>query len=516
MLQGDLRAFVHQLSKEKGLDPDVVKEAIEEAIVQASKKNLSAYHEARCSLDMETGELRLFVIKEVIDGAIDNPRQEIPIKEAHKINPELEDGDDIEIEIEPEAFGRIAAQSARQFVMQRLREAERNKMVNEYADRVGELVSGEVVRSERRDIIIKMPKGEAALPQKETPHPNRHRPGDRLKMIITQIDPNARGPMVTLSRSHPDLISKLFENEVPEIGEGVVEVLGVAREPGIRSKIAVHSKNPDVDPVGACVGLKGARVQMVVGELEGERIDIVAYDADPAVFIRNALNPAEIVSVSCDQETREADVLVARGNLSLAIGKRGQNARLAAKLTGWTIDIRSEEEASDKAMELASAEIERRYLEDFLGQIEDLTEQHITAFGKQEFNSVAKIAQAPQDRLIRVLGDPELAQIVQNGAVEYHAALQEMQEETGGAPAEEASEEGSADEPGDADEAPAAEETPAEPAEKVEAPVDEAAAVVPEEEVKPDNEEAKPEEAAAPADDTANANEESESDKVTT
>jgi len=446
MLQGDLRAFVRQLSKEKGLDADVVKAAIEEAVVVASKKNLSSFRDAKCELNMDTGKLELRVLKTVVKIS-GNLRTEISLSDAKKIKEDVAIGEDVLVPVEPEAFGRIAAQSARQFVMQRLRDAERTKVVGEYVERVGELVSGEVLRTERifrfekQDIIIKLPKGEGVLPANQTPHPTRHRPGDRLKLLITGVDPNARGPLVILSRTHPQLVAKLFEQEVPEIADGVVEVLGVAREPGVRSKIAVHSKNPDVDPVGACVGMKGSRVQMVVSELEGERIDIVEYHSDPAKFIRNALNPADILSVSCDPEKMTADVLVARGNLSLAIGKRGQNARLAAKLTDYKIDIRSEEEAGDKAEELANAEIERRYLEDFLAQIEALTSQQITAFGKQEFNTVEKIATAGLDRLKRVLGDEELARIVEAGAHEYMQALKEMQvdSEPVEAPAAEAS-----------------------------------------------------------------------------
>lgn len=421
-----LRSHARTVSKERGLDMDVVKAAIEDAIVQASKKNLSAYRDAVCSFDMEKNEVTLRVTKAVV-RMVKNPRLEISLENARKINPDANEGDDVQVNEDPAAFSRIASQLARQLVRQRLRDAECDKVVGEYLEKVGQLVSGEVARTEKRNIIIKLAKGEGVLKPTDTPHPSRHRPGERLKLLVVAVDREAKGPMVQLSRSHPQLVAELFRQEVPEISDGVVEILGVAREPGVRSKIAVHSKNPDVDPVGACVGMKGSRVQMVVRELEGERIDIVEWNADAVKFIKNALNPAEILSVHVDHATLSAEVLVAKGNLSLAIGKKGQNARLAAKLTGWKINVRSEEEASDKANELAGAEIQRRYLEDFVAQIEAITGAPISAFGKQEFNTVEKIASAPIDRLRREIGgDEELARVIQAGAREYSEALKEM------------------------------------------------------------------------------------------
>jgi N utilization substance protein A len=455
----NIKAFVRLLSKEKGLPAEVIKEALEEAIVQASKKNLSAFKDARCNLDLETGELQLFVVKTVADP-VTNPRVEVSLAKARQVKENAEVGEDIEMPATPDQFGRIAAQSARQFVLQRLRDAERLKVYAEFRDRVGEIAPAEVARVERRELIMRLPGGEASLPFNEVIHPNRLRPSDRLKVLIVKVDPEARGHMVTVSRNHPQLVAKLFEQEVPEIADGIVEILGVAREPGVRSKIAVHSKNPDVDPVGACVGMKGSRVQMVVRELEGERIDIVPWDSDPTRFIQSALSPAKILTVLCNEKTRGAEVLVAKGNLSLAIGKRGQNARLAAKLTGWKIDVRSEEEDGELAGALARAEIERRYLDDFLSQMGELNDEQMGVFGRSEFNSVEKIADGDVDKLARQLGGLELAHIVKASALEYMEALRQMRAEVDAEQAAAAAEDGSQ----------AADDSDAEPSEEEEQP----------------------------------------------
>jgi N utilization substance protein A len=424
-LLGDVRAFVRQLSRDKGLEQDTIKEAIEQAIIQASRKSLSGYEEANCTIDLEQNKIEVTVPMQVV-AKVSDPRRQLTLADAKKIDEAVEVDGTVQMPITADRFGRIAAQHARQYVIQRLRDAERLKLYEEYKNRVGELITAQVARTERREIIVSLPTGEGSVGFNEVPNPNRVRPGDRLKLIITGVNPEARGHMITLSRNHPNLVSKLFEQEVPEISDGVVEVLGVAREPGIRSKIAVHSKNPDVDPVGACVGMKGSRVQMVVRELDGERIDIVQYDPDAAKFIATALQPAKIVTVICNTQTRAAEVLVARGNLQLAIGRRGQNARLAAKLTGWKIDIRSEEEDTDTAATLAHAEIERRYLEDFLRQLEELSDEQKAVFGKQDLNSVQKIAEYEPERLARIMGSQEVAGMIREYAADYLAALQQM------------------------------------------------------------------------------------------
>ncbi|MCX8038446.1 MAG: transcription termination factor NusA [Candidatus Sumerlaeia bacterium] len=424
MLQ-NLTNFVRQLSKEKDLEPEVIKEAIEQSLVAASKKNLSHFRNARASLDLATGQLDLLVTKTVVEK-VDNPRLEIDLRSARKIRKDVRLGEDIEVVVDPSVFGRIAAQSARQVVMQRLREAERQKIYAEFKEKVGQVVTGIVQRFERRDAVVNIGRAEGILPLNQQPYGARYRIGERLKVLITEIERTSRGPVIRLSRTDPELVLKLFEQEVPEVADGTVKILAVAREAGVRTKVAVTSTNPDVDPVGACVGMKGSRVQMIVREFENEKIDIVPYSNNPATFITAALNPAKIVSVKVRPETGEADVLVARGNLSLAIGKRGQNARLAAKLTGWKINIKGEEETE---LEAAAAEIRQRYLTDFLQQITDLTDFQRDIILKSSYNSVEKLATADAASLMNLLqSSEELASQLISDAQEYLDALAEMQQ----------------------------------------------------------------------------------------
>lgn len=425
MNASELKAFIRQISKEKDLDITIVKEAIEHAIVSASKKNLSQFDEARTELDPETGELKLFVTKTVVNIA-SNPRTQIALREAKKIQEDVALGDRLEVEIDPSAFGRIAAQSARQVVMQKLKDAERQKVHNEYLSRKGEIYSGIVQRHEKRDIIVLIGKSEALLPFSETPPGSRYRAGDRIKVVLHEIDPEGRGPVLKVSRNSAELVAKLFEQEVPEIADGTVKIVNIVREAGARTKLAVKSTSSDVDPVGACVGVKGSRVQMIVRELENEKIDIVPFSEDPRQFIAAALGQAQIQSITIDEKAKKADVVVKEGNLSLAIGKRGQNAKLAAKLTGWKLDIHSEGE-KEKFANVNLEEVQHQYMEDFLTQIDWADEAIREKIYNSYITSVQELANATPDELAELVDStPQLAQEIIEGAKEYTDALAEM------------------------------------------------------------------------------------------
>jgi N utilization substance protein A len=420
-----LKMFIKQICKEKDLDPHIVVEALEQALVTASKKNLTMYNNARPSIDPDTGDLHVFVTKTVTTN-VSNPRTDMDLEEARIYIADVDEGDEVEVEISPEEFGRIAAQSARQVVMQRLRDAERLKVHHEFKDKVGQVGTAIVQRFEKRDAIVMIGRAEAVLPHWEIPHNARYRFGDRLKVLITEINVNAKGPIIRVSRTHPDLVIKLFEQEVPEIADRIVKILNVAREPGVRTKISVISNNPDVDPVGACVGMKGSRVQMVVRELENERIDIVPYSNNPIVFIKAALNPVQVKDVQTNPETKVATVIVDKSQLSLAIGRRGQNARLAARLTGWKIDIQAVEE---EVPATADEEVQHQYLADFLSQMPNLDEQvRLALLGSRKYSSVEALAAAEPHQLQDVanLESPSLWRPIIEGAKQYLEALTEM------------------------------------------------------------------------------------------
>jgi N utilization substance protein A len=423
-MQQNLKGFIRQISKEKDLEIEIIKEAIEQAIVSASKKTLSHFENARPDLDVETGELKIFAEKTAVKQ-VTTPRHEITLEKARQITNRAKLGDVVEVEIDPGEFGRIAAQSVRQGILQRLRDAERENIYEEYKDRVGQVVTGIVQRFERRDAIVSFGKVEAVLPLEEIPYGIRYRFGDRLKLIIVEVKKSTKGPQVCVSRTRPELVMRLFEQEVPEISDGTVKIVGMAREPGIRTKVAVTSTNPDVDPVGACVGMRGSRVQMIVRELENEKIDIIPYSSDPKTFITNALNPAEIIKVNLNLEEKYAQVIVAKDGLSVAIGKKGQNAKLAAKLSGYKVDIKSE---VAEAEALAAKEIRRRYLEDFLSQIDGLPEPMRDAITASTLDSVEKIAEAKPEQLVETIGPDsiELVERLIEGAKEYTEALKEM------------------------------------------------------------------------------------------
>ncbi len=348
---------VYALGKEKGLEAEVLFDAIEAALISAYKRNFNAAQNVRVTLDRATGKYHVYATKTVVEAVTDDV-MEISLGEARAMKPDYEIDDIIEIEVTPAKFGRIAAQTAKQVVVQRIREAERGIVYEEFSNRDGDIVTGLVQRVEAKNVFIDLGKTEAVLTPTEQIPGEEYKHGDRIKAYIIEVCKTVKGPQVLVSRTHPGLLKRLFELEVPEIQEGVVEIKSVAREPGMRSKIAVCSKDENVDPVGSSVGHKGLRVQAVVDELRNEKIDIVKWNPEPAKFIANALSPAKVISVAINEDAKESRVVVPNYQLSLAIGKEGQNVRLAAKLTGWKIDIKNEEQAAEEALDESMSVIE--------------------------------------------------------------------------------------------------------------------------------------------------------------
>ena len=334
------------LEKERGIEMDVLIEASEAALISAYKKNYGSSQNVRVEINRNNGEIHVIYRKDVVEEVEDAATQ-MSLADAQRYDPEFEVGDVFESEVTPRSFGRIAAQTAKHVVMQRIREAERNMVYDQYATRKDDIITATVLRTEGKNVFMDLGKTEALLaPSEQIPREN-YRQGNRLKVYILEVRKTNKGPQILVSRTHPGLLKRLFEREVPEIQDGTVEIKSVVREPGWRSKIAVYSRNTSVDPVGACVGSKGMRVQAIVNELDGEKIEIIRWDEDPAIYVSNALSPAKAISVEIDEEEKFTRVVVPDFQLSLAIGKEGQNARLAARLTGWKIDIKSESQMAD-------------------------------------------------------------------------------------------------------------------------------------------------------------------------
>lgn len=354
----ELVGALNELERERGISKEILVEAIEAAIVSAYKRHYGSAENVRVVLDDRTGRMRVYALKDVVDE-VEDDATEISLEEARGINANYELGDVAEIEITPRDFGRIAAGTAKQVVIQRIRDAERNLVYEEYANKEGDIVTGIVQRMNQRNVVIDLGRVESQLIPSEQMPGETYPSGARVKVYITEVRQTPRGPVVHISRTHPGLLKRLFELEVPEIHDGVVEIKAVAREAGNRSKIAVYSTDANVDPVGACVGPRGTRVQAVVQELKGEKIDIVEWSPDPAKFVANALSPAKVVQVFLNQDEKSARAVVPDHQLSLAIGKEGQNARLAARLCGWKIDIKSESQMA----ELAVLEAQRAFEE---------------------------------------------------------------------------------------------------------------------------------------------------------
>ncbi len=358
----ELVHVIDQISKEKGISKEMVIEAVESALVSAAKKKYGAQRIA-VQIDPKRGDIVMYAYKKVVQD-VANPDEEITLEEAQTLYPEAQMEGEVPIQVEFEGFGRIAAQTARQVIVQKVREAERDVIFKEFNDKIGQLVNGIVLRHEKGAYYIDLGKTEAVLPAREQVPRESYRRGDRIRAYVMEVRDTSKGPQVVLSRAHPEFVSRLFEMEVPEIYENIVEVKGVVREAGDRTKIAVSSKESQVDPVGACVGMKGSRVQAVVRELKGEKIDIIPWSEDPRTFIAKALSPAVVEKVGVTEEDRSALAVVADTQLSLAIGKKGQNVRLAAKLTGWKIDILSESEYDQERQKEREQEIEAAIVEE--------------------------------------------------------------------------------------------------------------------------------------------------------
>lgn len=337
----NLDRILEQISKEKGIPRQALIEAIEAAFLSAARKKWGHLGELEAHYNEESGEIELFQFKAAVKEIAD-PNIEMTLDEARKLDPEAQEGDSIGVKMDPSVFGRIAAQTAKQVIIQKVRDAERDIIYEEFKDRAGELVTGIIRRFEKGDAIIDLGRTEAVLPKSEQVSPEQLRVGERIQGFFLEVNKEGKGPQLILSRRSPKFVGCLFEMEVPEIADGIVQIKNIAREAGARCKIAVYSKDGDVDPIGACVGMKGARVQSVVQELKGEKIDIVAWDADPAKFVCNAIAPAEVSKVIVKERDSTMEVVVPDDQLSLAIGKKGQNVRLAAELCGWNIDVLSE------------------------------------------------------------------------------------------------------------------------------------------------------------------------------
>lgn len=338
-MSSELFMLLDEIEKEKGISKDVVLDALSGALLSAYKKNFGAVQDAKVLIDEKTGEIKVYARKNVVE-TVEDKECEVSVEDAKKVNPGYEAGDVLETEVTPSAFGRIAAQTARQVVLQRIREAEREKAFDKFSDRANDIMSATVRKIDRRNIMLEVGDTESVLMPNEQVKNDNYRPGEKYKVFVVEVANSVKGVHLVVSRSHPGLVRRLFELEVPEIKNGTIEIKGLTREPGSRSKLAVASKSPNVDPVGTCIGPKGMRVQAVIDELRGEKIDIIRYSDDPAEYITQALSPAQVVSITVDEEKKVCNVIVPADQLSLAIGKEGQNARLAARLTGWKIDLK--------------------------------------------------------------------------------------------------------------------------------------------------------------------------------
>lgn len=414
-MQPELSRVIEQVSKEKGIDRSVVINAIETAMLSAAKKLVGAETQLEAKFNPEIGEVELFKTLTVVEH-VSNPETQISVEEAREsLDPDAQVGDDLLQKLD-QHYGRIAAQAAKQSLIQRLRDAERDIIYNEFKDRKGDLThAGIVQRFEKKNIIVNLGRTDAILPEKEQIPRERYRQGDRIRAYILEVEMSSKGPQIVLSRTHPGFLIKLFEQEVPEVYEGIVEIKGAAREPGGRAKIAVVSNDPDVDPVGACVGMKGTRVQAVVQELRGEKIDIVHWTPDAAEFVCRALAPAKVAKIIMDEDEKSMEVIVPDDQLSLAIGRKGQNVRLASRLTGFKLDVRSESEAEDEARQARASLISVPGIGDVAAEL----------LYQNGFKSAEELAQADEQALAEVEGlGPEKAVSILKAARAYVEAKQ--------------------------------------------------------------------------------------------
>ena len=412
----ELLQIADAVAREKAIDADIVVTAMEEAIQKAARSRYGQENEIRAEIDRKSGDIKLYRLLEVVEE-VENDATQITLPEAHGRNPDARVGDLLSESLPPIDFGRIAAQTAKQVIVQKVREAERERQYEEYKDRVGEIVNGIVKRVEYGNVMVDLGRAEAVVRRDEMLPRESLRQGDRIRAYIYDVRREQRGPQIFLSRTHPQFMAKLFGQEVPEIYDGIIQVRAVARDPGSRAKIAVSSNDSSIDPVGACVGMRGSRVQAVVNELQGEKIDIIQWSPDEASFLVNALAPADVVKVVMDEEARKFEVVVPDDQLSLAIGRRGQNVRLASQLTGWDIDILTEQEESERRQE------ELRLRSEMFIEALVVDEMMAQLLATEGFDSVEEIAYVDEEELAGLEGfDLELAATLQLRAREYLAA----------------------------------------------------------------------------------------------
>ncbi|HYU13607.1 MAG TPA: transcription termination factor NusA [Stellaceae bacterium] len=393
----ELLQVADTVARDKGIDKDEVLEAMEQAIQKAGRSKYGQEYDIRAEIDRRNGEIRLLRFREVVD-TVENEATQIPLATAQRLNEDAEIGDFITDPLPPIDFGRIAAQTAKQVIVQKVRDAERKRQYSEFKDRVGEIVNGLVKRVEFGNVVVDLGRAEAMLRRDELLPRESFRQGERVRAYIYDVKEETRGPQIFLSRTHPQFMAKLFAQEVPEIYDGIIEIKAVARDPGSRAKIAVVSRDSGIDPVGACVGMRGSRVQAVVGELQGEKIDIIPWSSDPATFVVNALAPAEVSKVVMDEEQRRIEVVVPDDQLSLAIGRRGQNVRLASQLTGWDIDILTEAEESERRTE------EFRTRSQLFIDALDIDEVIAHLLVTEGFGSLEEVAYVPVEDLAEIEG----------------------------------------------------------------------------------------------------------------
>jgi len=412
----ELKRLIEQMGKDKGIEKEVIIEALESAILTAARKKLGAKVELESKYNEEAGELEVFQFKTVVEKVVD-PETQISLEQAKsELDEEAEPGDSLGIKVDAASFGRIAVQTAKQIIIQKVKDAERDKIYDEYKDKKSQIASGFVQRFEGGSIIVNLGRAEAVIPPSEQVHRETYKRGDRIRAYIVDVKKISKGPQIVLSRTHPGFLRALFEIEVPEISEGFIEIVNVAREPGNRSKISVRTLDKDIDPVGACVGMRGSRVQSVVQELKGEKIDIVPFSEDSVKYICSALSPAKVSKVFMYEDERSMEVIVPDDQLSLAIGKSGQNVRLAVRLTGWKIDVKNESMLQKQAEEGPKS----------LMKIHDLDEASAELLYKEGYKSVSALSSADPDALKAIPGmDAEKVQ----GIIER--AAQVMEKEAG-------------------------------------------------------------------------------------
>ena len=422
----ELLNVIEQVGREKGIPNEVLFEALESALLSASKRTMGVGDNVRLTLHRTTGAIRVFAEKRVVETVTD-PKLEISLADARRLRADAQLEETVEVDLEPREFGRIAAQTAKQVILQRVREAERQGIFSEFKDREGSLVRGTVHRIEKRTVIVDLGRTEAVLPEREQIPGERYQAGDRVRSYVLEVKNTPKGPQVVLSRGHPGFLVRLFETEIPEIAEGIVQVKGAAREPGERAKLAVASTKRDVDPIGACVGLRGTRIQVIVRELRGEKIDIIEWSDDLAVLVARALSPAKVgtVTLQGEGEDRTALVVVPDSQLSLAIGKKGQNARLAAKLTGLRIDVKSEGELES---ERQRREEERAQGLAGLLEIPAIGPRLAAILVEHRLDSPARVKQAGAAGVAQALGvaEEEAERIVAEAEAWLQAKAQEL------------------------------------------------------------------------------------------